>query len=1052
MVYWLDQINFKKGLFAFSTWERILMCLNYWLRTKVSMFIINDQIINLTNDLQLSGDRLISKGRTLPFTVWNRALEGEIRYFRHRGCRFPIGSLLQPDEKGDCTAMILLFGRVPSWYSWPCVNLKCYFGPVICKKRLEAWRISPYHVTTGNYFTICHSQEVFALSSCFKMKWNLNILPLNEPSVTREVQQYFVNIFSFITRYTRLNYQLWMKIRLSGENGNDTCIEIAPTTRLSYDITRYKPSYKSSDSHRSLSIVRGNVDTRVHCQANQVTSKDGSCLSHHSACSLNHNPHDIRCSCQLKGRIITDRHFCLNVCMPKNCTCSRHYFQCTSGGCIHMSSVCDRMSHCRDSSDEICTIKFHAPEYEENDMTISLNNILFCLGFLCNSGQCVYLKNVNDLIPDCTGGKAEDEPLFLDLRYNNKQYSCNDYTQIPCVPGLPVCFTFQHLCLFDSDQDGNPLWCRNGAHLGECAGINCTNSYKCPASYCIPFHRVCDGYPHCIHGEYEERCDTYWCKGLLRCTGTKICVHPTHVCDGLKNCPSGEDEELCDLNFCPHSCDCLSYSITCADRTSDTIPIMPSKSLNHISIVSSHMPYPDFYNIRDQRKLLILNLTGNHIQNICVSLEDDGKFYGKSFMLDLSHNEITTLQPACFEKLVSLKFLSLASNPLQMLQKNSLSLLSISYISIRSSKIKSLYGNSFNTNVTNYHLDITDIRLDYLDSLATEILSHYFYLKFDDSRLCCILYYNTYCLNETKLAASCPTLLPHRLIGYVILPIGIGIIATNLYAFQANVKQAKASHFTKIMSFLILVDTMMASYLPIIWVADLYYKSTFVLAMERWHKGVVCQLMESVSTITTILSPVLSGLLVFLISQGITNVNFSIVDYSNIIIFALDGITITMIRFSLSLTKSNMFQNGHLDDTMHMCNIMSNFNATSKIVISMKIALSVIMLAMELWTITSAIKMMLHIRQTTKEVEIISKIKLGSSRVKSGAYKFIMSVIFIKLVTYVPYPLLQIIHFLTDNVPEISGTYVMLSFIILECSLNPIAFVLRPLSTQKKKL
>ena len=70
------------------------------------MFMINDQIINLTNDLQLSGDRLISKGRTLPFTVWNRALEGEIRYFRHRGCRFPIGSLLQPDEKGDCTAMI----------------------------------------------------------------------------------------------------------------------------------------------------------------------------------------------------------------------------------------------------------------------------------------------------------------------------------------------------------------------------------------------------------------------------------------------------------------------------------------------------------------------------------------------------------------------------------------------------------------------------------------------------------------------------------------------------------------------------------------------------------------------------------------------------------------------------------------------------------------------------------------------------------------------------------------------------------------------------------
>ena len=338
-----------------------------------------------------------------------------------------------------------------------------------------------------------------------------------------------------------------------------------------------------------------------------------------------------------------------------------------------------------------------------------------------------------------------------------------------------------------------------------------------------------------------------------------------------------------------------------------------------------------------------------------------------------------------------------------------------------------------------------------LDSSATDTLSHYLYLKFDDSRLCCLFHCNKYCLNEGKLSSSCPTLLPHRFIGCVIFPIGIGIIATNLYAFHANFKQAKASHFAKIMSFLILDDTIMTSYLPMIGVADIYYKSTFVLAIGRWQKGVVCQLMESVSTITTILSPVLSGLLVFLISQGITNLTFNIVNYSNIIIFALVGITITTMCFSLSLTKSNMFQNGHLDDTMHMCNIMSNFNATSKIVISMKIALSVIMLAMELWTITSAIKMMLHIRQTTKEVEIISKIKLGSSRVKSGANKFMMSVIFIKLVTYVPYPILQIMHFLADNSPEISGAYVMLSFIILECSFNPIAFVLRPLLTRKKK-
>ena len=216
---------------------------------------------------------------------------------------------------------------------------------------------------------------------------------------------------------------------------------------------------------------------------------------------------------------------------------------------------------------------------------------------------------------------------------------------------------------------------------------------------------------------------------------------------------------------------------------------------------------------------------------------------------------------------------------------------------------------------------------------------------------------------KEKISALCPTLLPHQFIGYIILPTGIGIVAMNLYACYANCRQTKASYLTKIVSFLILVDAMMASCLPIIGVADLYYKSTFVLALGRWQQGVVCQLMESVSTITTIISPVLSGLLVFLISQGITNANFNIADYSNIIAFALAGITIMTICLSLSLTLSNIFQNTHWDDKRYMCNIMIYLNVTSKIATSFKIALFVIMLAVEFWTITSTIKVMLHIRQ-----------------------------------------------------------------------------------------
>ena len=141
-----------------------------------------------------------------------------------------------------------------------------------------------------------------------------------------------------------------------------------------------------------------------------------------------------------------------------------------------------------------------------------------CVWFLCPFGECIPLRHVNDLMADCPNPRPYDEDLFPRLRFNNERFVYKDPRQIPCVAGLSICFLLANFCLYDYDQYGIMQWCRNGANLGNCAAINCTNSYKCPGSYCIPFHRFCDGRPDCIQGEDEVQCDDYICRSFLRCS------------------------------------------------------------------------------------------------------------------------------------------------------------------------------------------------------------------------------------------------------------------------------------------------------------------------------------------------------------------------------------------------------------------------------------------------------------------------------------------------------------------------------------------------------
>ena len=45
----------------------------------------------------------------------------------------------------------------------------------------------------------------------------------------------------------------------------------------------------------------------------------------------------------------------------------------------------------------------------------------------------------------------------------------------------------------------------------------CPGMYHCPDSFCLPFHKVCDGKSDCPDGADEINCKSYTCPGKV-CT------------------------------------------------------------------------------------------------------------------------------------------------------------------------------------------------------------------------------------------------------------------------------------------------------------------------------------------------------------------------------------------------------------------------------------------------------------------------------------------------------------------------------------------------------
>ena len=235
--------------------------------------------------------------------------------------------------------------------------------------------------------------------------------------------------------------------------------------------------------------------------------------------------------------------------------------------------------------------------------------------------------------------------------------------RIPCIMGHILCYTSTQTCMYDLDINGRLMFCANGAHLQNCENNNCTHTYKCPNSYCIPHRFVCDGKHDCINGEDEKHCQNYTCYNMFKCKGTSMCLYPVEVCDSVVHCRLGDDELLCGLEDCPAGCNCIGLAVECSYTNYTHVPVIsvPTRGLqmigNTLKITNDSLS-----------KLLSLNvlaLSGNRITDICGDVIHFGQFLTGILSLEylgLSNNGIQNLTHLCFDNLHDLKELYLQGN------------------------------------------------------------------------------------------------------------------------------------------------------------------------------------------------------------------------------------------------------------------------------------------------------------------------------------------------------------------------------------------------------
>ena len=501
-----------------------------------------------------------------------------------------------------------------------------------------------------------------------------------------------------------------------------------------------------------------------------------------------------------------DQELCSMKISTQVMSCPHGFFACKDHTCLVETSRCDGQEDCVSGDDEIgCPDICSDPHPTEGCTNCTIAESCRCntLYFQCSTGGCVPATLVCDEVVSCSDGSDEalckpgPHPLTCEVDLKN----CPISTQIN---------VFQRRCVYSQGDihasDGSHLVHCKG---WQCSSMfKCDAAYCVPIHHICD--RICDC-PSC-DDEYGCIKDAHSvmlsCPGMVKCKKGYPCVHNYNVHDGEPQCTDTHDDEFVSP-VCPATCSCHGTSIYCA--TFATLPVQGftaiSASNNDFTSLQSleqqwarcvGMCHPlVFLDISDitnwdiaimysiahkLKEIHVLNVSSNEVGTLKYSMFgtlrniihlymqhcsiyeiETGVFIATSLhIIDLSYNKLNIIAERSFGIMYNLMHFILSNNQVQRIQLN-----------VFQSALKLISLDLRNNKILSVSLDPTL----WVSTLNLTIL------RSDEQILCCIIPASKLCYPREDVFQSCSGLLqqPHNkyilgLLAVVIIILNAGVL------------------------------------------------------------------------------------------------------------------------------------------------------------------------------------------------------------------------------------------------------------------------------------